>query len=86
MAAHEAGLALISEERRRWAKTQKLRLAPVPGDMPRVAMVGIARLRHQPETQTTADWQRELLENAPRIIADYERLAVSADHRLRSRG
>jgi hypothetical protein len=82
MAAHEAGLALVSEEQRRWAKAERLWLAPVPRDIPRVAMIGIARLRHQPETQTTADWRRELVENAPRIIADYQRLASSVREAL----
>jgi hypothetical protein len=78
VAAHEAGLALISNEQRRFAQEEGLWLAPVPRNMPRVSMVGIARLRFQPETQTTVDWLRHLAETAPRIIAEYERLAASA--------
>jgi hypothetical protein len=78
IAAHHAGLALISEERRQFVQAEKLWLAPVPPDIPRVAMVGIARLRYQPETQTTVDWQRHLVENAPGFIAKYERVSGSA--------
>src|SRR5207248_2574764 len=77
-AAHQAGLALISAEQRRWVEAEGLWLAPVSLSIPRVAMVGVARLQHQPETQTTLDWQRKLVEITPGIIAGYDRLVASA--------
>jgi hypothetical protein len=78
IAAHQAGLALISDEQRRFAQEEGLWLAPVPSTIPRVSMVGIARLRFQPETQSTVDWRRQLAETAPRMIAQYKRLSASA--------
>jgi hypothetical protein len=68
---------LIPEEQRQFVEAGRLWLAPVPHHIPRVAMVGIARLRYQPETQTAVDWQRNLAENAPGFIAKYERLSAS---------
>jgi hypothetical protein len=82
MAAHKAGLALISEDQRRRAEAEKLWLAPVPRRIPRVAMIAIARLRHQPETQQTVDWRRELLKNAPGFVDGYDRLATAMRNKL----
>jgi hypothetical protein len=55
-AAHEAGMAMLTEAQQNTAEANGLHLAPVRAHITEVQMVGIARLRYRPRTSATAAW------------------------------
>lgn len=81
LAAHSAGLAMVSEETRRLAEADGLWLAPVRRHIANVQMVGVARLRYLPDTGATNAWRHEVEEKGEVYISGYERLADRARYR-----
>jgi hypothetical protein len=76
-AAHEAGMAMLTEAQQNKAEANGLHLAPVPAHITEVQMVGIARLRYRPRTSATAAWFTRMAEWNE--IADrYDELAAKA--------
>jgi len=89
LAAHNAGLAMVSEDTRRQAEADGLWLAPVRRHIANVQMVGVARLRYLPTTSSTDEWQREARGRGEEFIEGYQRLASTSyrdsDIKVRSR-
>jgi hypothetical protein len=76
-AAHEAGMAMLTEAQQNTAEANGLHLAPVRTHITEVQMVGIARLRYRPRTSATAAWSTRMAEWNE--IADrYDELAAKA--------
>jgi hypothetical protein len=80
-AAHEAGIALLTEGQADRAIEEGFHLAPVPHHIAQVQMIGVARLRYRPHTKLTAAWWAELHEKGEGYIQRYAALSsgTSAD-------
>lgn len=78
-AAHQAGLALLTENQTAWVNENALLLAPIHRHVGSVAMIGVARLRYRPRTSKTAAWLADLTDKGERLVARYGEIA---DRRL----
>jgi hypothetical protein len=56
LAAHDAGLAMLSHSQRAFAVENGLWVLPAYAHMPHVQIVGLARLRYRARTTATALW------------------------------
>jgi hypothetical protein len=84
IAAHEAGLRLLTPGQADCVREKDSRLAPVPRHIAKVAMIGVARLRYRPRTKVTAAWSAELHSRGERWFELYSELGKS-DRRAASR-
>src|SRR5205085_246957 len=74
-AAHEAGSAMVPEFKKDKAVHEGYcHFAPVPNTLPKVQMIGVARLRYRPHTSRTSDWYGDLSRTALGWVERYEEL------------
>ncbi len=71
-AADRAGEAMLSEGQASWARSQGLKLVPVPRHMRNVQVIGIARLRYRPRTALTSAWWADLQGKGERHLERYK--------------
>ncbi len=88
VAAHQAGLALLTSGQQIGVADRGLCLVPVLAHMDKVQLVGIARLRYRPKTKATAAWwakQSDWVEIARRYEGIAEGAAPAQSRRATSR-
>jgi hypothetical protein len=83
-AAHQAALVMVPEFKIEKAfRDGYYHFAPVANTIPKVQMIGVARLRYRPHTARTRDWYGDLWRGAPKWLQKYAEIQKEAKNRVR---
>ena len=81
-AAHQAGLALLTEGQREYVDREGLCVCPIRRHFAEATLVDIARLTYRPRTSVTAQWWEEYNMNGTECLERYEAILEGATSRL----